>query len=54
MGKELKKDALPLLAKTSGTVTSTKDFINSRQTQELVLAFCGAVGSGVSTIARDF
>ena len=31
-----------------------RSYIFSRRTSELVIAFCGAVGSGVSTVAQEF
>jgi len=50
MGEAQKK-----LSITSDATSKTpKKTIEDRQTQELILAFCGPIGSGVSTVAKMF
>lgn len=50
MGEPAKKISLVVEKEMSGSV---RDDIYKRQTPELIIAFCGAVGSGVSTVAKE-
>ncbi|VAV82212.1 hypothetical protein MNBD_DELTA01-1244 [hydrothermal vent metagenome] len=53
MGEAKKKE--PNLGIASGATGKTpKETMEGRRTQELVLAFCGPIGSGVSTVAKAF
>ncbi|MCJ2165596.1 MULTISPECIES: anti-phage dCTP deaminase [unclassified Pseudodesulfovibrio] len=40
--------------KLSSKAGSLMELINSRQTDELIIAFCGALGSGTSVVAKRF
>lgn len=44
---------LTLISKSGKDSCSVRDYIYKRQTPEIIIAFCGAVGSGVSTVAKE-
>ncbi|BDQ34315.1 anti-phage dCTP deaminase [Pseudodesulfovibrio portus] len=51
MARSKRKVAKALTVKTENKLSSPSDHIDKRKTPELILAFCGPVGSGVSHVA---
>lgn len=44
---------LTIVSESGKDSCSVRDYIYKRQTPEIIIAFCGAVGSGVSTVAKE-
>lgn len=54
MGEPAAKIAMPVKSVKGVKPGDLRDYILSRRTPEMVIAFCGAVGSGVSTVTTEF